>query len=237
LHLSSPWRGKASSCPRRAVPLRCPRQGAWAIVGGTTPGVVTPGPAPLRRFHRPPRRGNGILEPPTALVISRVTRPRDPGPFGDAAAPAIGPDSHAARRNTVVPKPPESMVGPNAATRSSRRQTAQCTAHQPRHPTPVTRDQFAMRPHQQMEPTRTPPERTLWSLSLLDPWSGPTRQRDPRAAEPPTALVISRVTQPRDPGPVRDAAASGNGTDPHAAPLNTRVPKPPESMVGPDVAS
>jgi hypothetical protein len=43
------------------------------------------------------------------------------------------------------------------------------------------------------------------------------RQRDPRAAEPPTALVINRVSRPRDPGPIRDAAASGKETDAHAA--------------------
>jgi hypothetical protein len=90
---------------------------------------------------------------------------------------------------------------------------------------PVTRDQFAMRPHREMAPTRTPPERTLWSLSLLDPWSSPTRQREPRAAEPSTAPVISRDTRPRDPGPFCDAAASGNGTDRHAARGNTVVPK------------
>ena len=85
-----------------------------------------PRSAPRGRHQRGPARnrhsqagGPDAAKSPTARLISRDTPPRDPGPFRDAAAPANGSDPHAARPSTRVPKPPGSMVGPDAATRPS----------------------------------------------------------------------------------------------------------------------
>jgi hypothetical protein len=189
--------------------------------------LMDPAFGPTRR--RDPR----AAEWPTARVISRDTRPHDPGPIRDAAASANGTDPHAARANTVVPKPHESSVRPQRGNGILAPPSGPLPGSSAATADPVTRGQFAMRPHREMEPTRTPPERTRCSRSLMDPAFGPTRRRDPRAAEWPTALVISRDTRPHDPGPIRDAAASANGTDPHAARANTVVPKPHESSVRP----